>query len=172
MNELRNEEILVGGSFSSEMQLDTRQLVSKGALDAYIASYNTQGELIWASSFGSYANEYLNAFTPNKEGQLYISGNFRGEIKKDTSKIKSNGLVNDLFLAKYTKKGEFIWARNYGGNGTDHANGLYRSPDNYFYLMGSFEKKISFGKKKVKSEGNSDFFISRFYDCPFIGFQT
>jgi len=162
---IQNDEVLVGGSFSSKIEFDNKQLSSKGALDAFIVSYNNKGELNWASSFGSYANEYLNAFTQNKEGQLYLSGNFRGEIKKDTSKIRSNGLINDLFLAKYSKEGEFIWAKNYGGMGTDYANGLFRSPDNYFYLMGSFEKNIKFEKKKIKSPGGSDFFVSRFYDC-------
>jgi hypothetical protein len=162
---LKNNELIVGGSFSGELKFDDKTLVSQGALDAFVCSYSLDGQVNWAKSFGSHANEYLNALAANRQGQIYISGNFRGEIRKDTSKIKSTGLVNDLFLAKYEKDGGFAWAKNYGGEGTDFANQLFQTPDNYLYLSGSFEEEMQLEKKTLKTKAGNHFFIARFFDC-------
>jgi len=77
--------------------------------------FTPEGDNIWQLHFGSNRDDHGNSLTVDSESSVYITGNFGNDITIGENNLTSNGEY-DIFLAKYDKDGNNIWAKNLGGN--------------------------------------------------------
>ncbi len=84
--------------------------------DMFIAKYNTNGELVWASKVGGSFFDVGADVELDGSGNLLVTGRFNGTVDFDpgngVSTISSNATNESVFIAKYTSDGNFIWAKS------------------------------------------------------------
>ena len=88
-----------------------------GNFDAYIAKYDSSGNLLWANDIGGTdADKAYNAVVDDSDN-IYVVGGFMSDHLRfsatDSLALTAAGNEN-FFLAKYDKNGNFLWARNGG----------------------------------------------------------
>lgn len=105
----------------------TLSCIAANGADPFVAKYNSNGVMQWAFNIGSGMGEYGYALEVDASNNIYIGGTFQTTADIDpssstTSLVISNGLEN-MFIAKYTPAGNFIWGGAIGGSSGD---GAYR----------------------------------------------
>ncbi len=160
------DNILLAGSFSDKIQLSKEDtIVSNGLLDVFLIKYDKNCIIIWAESFGGFANDYQSSIAINNFNNIYLTGTYRGEINKKESQINSSNFSTDIFLAKYNYKGDFRFIESIGDTNTDFGKKLIIDTANYIYLSGNFTNSLKIVKEKTNNAIEEDFFLSKLYDC-------
>ncbi len=163
------ENVYITGEFRTQTSFDTVILtnvhVSWG--DIFIAKYNANGGLLWAKREGGWGYDRANSIALDKTGNfIYIVGNF----DSDTLILASDTLINsggsDVFLAKFDKNGNGLWAKNAGGSNNDNALSVAVDTSNNFFITGyDTSPSISFDSVTFENTGvflvkyNSDGFV-------------
>ena len=94
---------------------------SAGNYDPFLARYNSDGNQLWITQFGSTQSDMGTALAPAPDDGVYVGGYTYGVLA-------GTGAGNwDAFLARYDAQGSQIWIRQFGGERTDRVRGL--APD-------------------------------------------
>jgi hypothetical protein len=123
-------DIYITGYFSTTANFNTPsasggiEITSVGSSDIFLAKYNNTGTLQWARRAGGISPDGGSGVAISGN-DVYITGYFRRTADFSTSSITSAGAASpDIFIAKYSFNGTFLWARRAGGAGTDYGNGI------------------------------------------------
>jgi len=140
----QNENSYITGSFDSIVDFDpgpgTYNLSSNGLVDIFIQKIDSSGNLVWVYSFGSSGGDSGNSITIDNQGDIYITGTFRGTIDFNPGIGISNLTVPPtsswgIFILKLDANGNFIWAKSIDdGSG----NSIEVDSFNNVYITGGF----------------------------------
>ncbi len=98
-----------------------------GNEDIYLLKVDPNGTLIWNKTYGGANYDAGHSIIETTSGDLIISG-----------RIASYGAgFNDAFLMKTTDKGNFIWAKAYGGASGELGLALFESSAGGFIVSGA-----------------------------------
>ena len=131
------------------------QTTGGGRIDAYIAKYDTDGDVLWVRQFGGVGEDSALAGTVDSTGNLYVVGQSPGELP---GRLFVGGL-SGAFVRKYTGDGDELWSRQYGTQVSAKANGVAVAAAGNVYVVGQVEGALP-GQRHI---GRSDAFI-RAYD--------
>ncbi|OHD56365.1 MAG: hypothetical protein A2Y33_12215 [Spirochaetes bacterium GWF1_51_8] len=155
--------------------------------EAFIAKYTPDGKFEWMKSVG--VDLEPQGFAVDGEGNFYMTGFFTGILSgKDIGKakvgnitIKSKGVQSDttsedIFIAKWDKDCNVLWAKSAGGPGIDRGYDIAIGSDGIVAITGSVDKDPVFDKQKLKvnPEGTPawDFFIAWYNtDGQYLGIE-
>ena len=124
----------------------------------------------WAKNMGGSNTDVGYSVITDATGNSYITGSFQGTADFDPSSsianLVSNG-ANDFFVAKYDVDGNYLWAHNIGGAGSDYGYSITSDMSENIYITGGFQGTADFDPSLVSttyltSNGNSDIFITKF----------
>ena len=146
-----------GGCFYETMNVEGNTLVSNGQSDIFIARFDTQGNNIWAKSYGGTGLDYTNASTVDAEGNFYIGGYFNNSVNFGQVTINSAG-ASDSYAAKFNSNGNFQWVRNGGGSDMDNVFGMALGNNSDLYFLGFFQGSSSYGSLQIMSSGTTDYY--------------
>lgn len=171
---LDNNALYLTGSFRGTADFDpgtgTSNLTAIGGEDIFVAKYDTAGNYAWARNMGGGAVNKSLCIAVNKQGTggaVYTTGYFLGATDFDpgpgTATLTSAGSV-DAFVCKLDGMGNFIWAKNMGGAGSDLGTYLVANANEDIYITGYFQGTADFdpntGVQNLVSAGGNDCFIS------------
>ncbi len=169
----------IAGSFSFTNILGTNIQIASRVMDAFVASYDSEGELKWAKQYGGGGFEFLQSLSIDPAGNLFVAGTFNSKTTSFGGIVLSNtyqggifaSTTFDIFLAKLDPRGEVLWARSVGGlpgenqvelypeiwvdhSGSAYLSGFSESP---ILRVGSLSLSNSMGYflAKYDSEGNA-----------------
>ncbi len=149
-------------------------LISEQNPGLFFAKYDANGNYVWAKALeytGASANSYGRAIAVDVVGNIYITGNFFGNVDFNpgpgSAIISVNG--THAFLAKYTSGGDYIWAGNIGGSSFSMWGNMGRAiavdANGQVYLTGYFSGTVDFdfgtGTASL-SAGMKDAFIAKY----------
>ena len=142
---------------------------NSGGRDVYFAKYAPDGSFIWAYSFGDTPWDFGRSIAVDESGNVYIAGEFEGTADFDPGvgiyNLTSNGL-SDIFFAKYSSDGSFLWAANFGGTSYDYGGSLVIDGSGDSYITGAFQGTADFdpsgGTHNLISAGNLDIFFAKY----------
>lgn len=137
-----------------------------GSIIAFIfvlfSGFLTFGQsLQWLKTGGALGNDYGNRTRSDKQGNVYISGNFSGSFSIGGTSVVSSGL-EDIYLAKFSSSGSLIWIRTGGGPDNDWSYDLYISENGNIYITGHFLDTAHFGISSIISKGSVDAFVAKY----------
>ena len=92
-------------------------------INAFLAKYDSQGDLLWNQQLGFSGAESTGVAT-DSNGDIYISGSIQGNPG------------NGAFLAKYDSQGTLLWNQQLGTSGSEVSAGLTTDINNNIYLSG------------------------------------
>ncbi|MBL7974480.1 MAG: hypothetical protein JNJ85_06185, partial [Candidatus Kapabacteria bacterium] len=137
---------IMAGWFASTVDFDpsasTLQLTSSGNQDIFFAKYDSNGNVIWAKKVGGTSNEIVNDITLDLSGNIFLTGNFQGTADFNPNPSVTNNLTasaQDIYLAKYTSSGDYVWAFRLGGTASgDDGRSVKTDSSGNVYLCGHF----------------------------------
>jgi len=176
---LPDDSVVVTGTFWNSVTFGRDEstetiLTSKGWSDIFIARYNSDGTLAWAKSAGGTDEDHGTGISVLDNGSMIITGHYEetatfGEKEAAQASVTSFG-SEEIFIARYSPKGNLEWARSAGGSDTDIAKGIAVFPDGSFVITGSFTNVAIFGmddaaETHLATQGDhycSNLFIARY----------
>ena len=147
--------------------------------DGFLLKLDTDGNFVWVKTFASTGIVQVVDMEFDTNEDLLLTGRFRNTVDLDpnagTAPFTSNG-NDDMFMAKLSADGDFIWGNSFGGSGNDFASTIKNLPSG-IYLGGEFIGTVdldpSAGVNTFVSLGFSDAFLSKFdtdgnYDYSYV----
>ena len=118
----------------------------------------------WVKTMGGKDIVVGNSMVTDQAGNIYIAGEFR-----DSMNLNPNGnsvihvahpptsqysKYNDLFVAKYTSTGQYIWSKSFGGVYSDAVHSMALDSSGNIYIVGEFMDVVDF------DPGPSSYFLT------------
>lgn len=142
--------VYVVGQTTSQLGADPKA----GGQDAFIARYDTAGNLQWVRQFGTSGTDRATAVTTDADGNAYVAGTTYGGLD-----FYTNAGGFDFFIAKYDAAGNRLWLRQNGTQMDDFATGIAIGADDTLYFTGYTGGRFTTGG----NPGNYDI-IAGLYD--------
>ena len=154
-----SNNIYITGFFVDSISFEGTKLYALGGVgDIFLAKFNTNGMLVWATSAGGNSYDWGSEIDIDALGNVYIAGVFSNTAFFDTHMI-SGDPTGDLFLAKYNQNGSVVWVNAIaGGPSTIYDLKVFQQD---IYLTGSYDVSITFDTT-ILSMGASDAFIAKY----------
>ena len=115
----------------------------------------------WPKRFGGAGVDYGHAVAADSRGNLVVAGYFQGTADFGGGPLTSAGGF-DIFVAKYSPTGSYLWAKRYGGTGDDFGYGVAVDPSDNIVVTGFFRNTVNFGGGGLTSAGLNDIFIAKY----------
>ena len=156
--------ILVTGTFSSTATFSGQSIGSKGMDDMFLAKYNSNGDLTWIKTAGGAGPETGAGVAVDKNNNIFITGSFNYTLDFGTQQLVNNGNSYDIFLAKYNKDGNLLWAKKAGGTGADMSYGITIDNQGNVIIVGVLQGTGSFDTITLSSKVSYNHFFVAKYD--------
>ncbi len=166
--------IIVAGEFKGTVTFGTVQKTALGALDVFIAKYDSRGNQLWVKTFGGGYADYVTAVALDGGNNILLTGYFidRANFGGANMTSFSGNKGSDIFVAKYSPDGAHIWSKQLGGAYQNNSSsGIVTDSDNNVIVSGDFYTSADLGGGiDVTSpvhlvqtiSGGRDSFISKF----------
>ena len=113
--------VYLNGSMIQELSRENYDTKGK---DGFILKVNSEGKYEWAVRIGGNLDDKITDISESENGDLYIIGDYESEkmnfydynVKKSIKGFVKNIGEQNMFVAKYTSKGEFLWCKEISGN--------------------------------------------------------
>jgi len=172
--------IAITGFFRDTMDFDVKAGVSNvvsytpqgSGDDIFLAVYDSNMDLDWVHHFGYNASGSWSmsgrTVQYDADGDLLLGGTVEGNVDLDPGagsyNISAGGAMN-MFIAKYTSTGDFVYAWEDGGNGFETVYELAIDPYGAIVSCGQFENTQNFevgsGTLNISSNGARDGYLMR-----------
>lgn len=152
--------VFVAGYFSNTVTFGGTSLISAGASDIYLAKFGPTGTPLWAKRFGnvSYNYEY-SRIAVDGANNVIIVGGLDGAIDFGGGALTSAG-GDDVFVAKFSGTGAFVWAKRFGDAGTQSARSVATDATGNVVVTGEFGSSVNFGGLTLTCAGSGqDIFL-------------
>ena len=168
--------IITTGYFRATADFDPSatvlNLTASVADDAFISKLDGSGNLIWVKQFGGTSTERGYSVKTDNINNIYTTGYFAGTTDFDPNAgvydLTSNGGV-DTFISKLDSTGNFVWAKSFGGTGTDRPYAIHVDLAKNVYTTGQFQNTVDFdtdaGIYNITSFGTFDIFVHKMNQC-------
>jgi len=124
--------VYITGSVYGDLDGQTNNGVSN---DVYITKYNNSGAKQWTRLFGSPYGDMAGGIAASSDGHVYVTGSIN----------EASGNRWDVFIAKYTVAGSFIWQRTYGENNqSDEGNDIVVDAMGNIYITGETRRTADY----------------------------
>jgi len=164
--------IYTTGYFEGTVDFDpgtgTSNLTSNGSRDIFISKLDASGNFVWAKNMGGTGWDDPFALELDGSGNPHVTGRFEGTADFNpaaaTANLTSNG-ARDIFVTKLDAAGNYVWAKSFGGTGTDEAYAMNIDAAGYVYTTGRFEATMDAdpgaGVTTLTTNGGRDVFVSK-----------
>jgi len=128
-------------------------------------SYKTFWER--ANESGGYRGNNLQDIAFDDQGNAYLTGYFINEARFDNQVLKSDNpeTVRNVFIAKYDKNGNVVWAKKATGDKSATGFSIILENNNDVYVAGSYSGSLNFDEGQARLQCNdqvNDVFISKY----------
>jgi len=159
-----SDEILVTGPFAQNgttLTLPDGAVLTKagGDADVFVAKFSAAGAFQWGFGLNGDAHEEGRGISADAAGNVLVCGEFDGNLTLGSNAHQTAGL-SDIFVAKYSPSGGFVWSRRFGGTGADAARGIDPAADGGVIVSGEFTGTIAFDNFTLTAAGTTkDLFL-------------
>ncbi len=157
------------GTFDFDPGPGVSLLSTTGASDIYFSSYTSSGNLLWVKQIGSPGFDQVQDLKLDVTKKVLIAGLCSPFTDFDpaigVAYRDSMGFL-DIFTAKYSNQGNFVFAKTYGSSGIDEAYGITSDADENIYVTGVIADTTDFnpdlGTNIIATAGMDDAFVTSF----------
>jgi Tol biopolymer transport system component/pimeloyl-ACP methyl ester carboxylesterase len=95
--------------------------------NARLTRTDARGAVIWEKEYGGEDDAYFTSIIEAGEDEYVLLGEIAGSYLRDET---------DVYLVKVDGEGNEIWSRTFGGRGMDHGEGVRKTLDGGYILIG------------------------------------
>jgi hypothetical protein len=134
-------------------------------MDIFVAGYASNGTYSWARVIGADSDEAGKGIATDASGNVLVTG-YQGSYLVDYGGgPQSNRGGNDIFIAKYSSAGSWVWSKTIGGTGYEQGNAIAADATGNVFVtgyIGSGSGGPDFGGGALFSAGLSDVFLVKY----------
>lgn len=156
----------VCGWFAGTATFGTTSLTSDNASqDIFVGKLDAAGNWLWAQRAGGSTNDYGRGIAIDPEGNIYLTGSFTGTASFGPHALANSGYP-DIFVAKLTTLGNWLWASGAGGTAEDEAWAIAVDNGGNSFITGSIRAVANFGPIQIETNNFSfDLFAAKLDDA-------
>lgn len=147
---LTDNGYLLGGSSNSNTS-ENKKAGSVNGTDFWVLKIDMKGDILWDNTYDVGKWDMLVSLVKSKENEYLLGGYASTETLGKKSDTKG---INDFVAIKINQRGELLWNKTIGGNGTDQLKGLTQTRDGGYILAGNSDSKKSADKDRASIGGN------------------
>ncbi|MBC7849890.1 MAG: SBBP repeat-containing protein [Chitinophagaceae bacterium] len=167
-----NGNVYTTGYFQGSCDFDPGaavvQLSSGISGDCFVSKLNSNGDFVWVRQIPGGFNQGRQIIMDGA-GDIIIGGFFQGTKDFDPTggvfNLVSTG-SSDAFVWKLSSGGNLIWAKSFGGIGSDETEGLGVDPSGNVIVTGAFDFPTDFDPGPAVSQltpfGSDDIYVLKF----------
>ena len=152
--------ILVSGYFQDIATFGTHTLTATGISDVFVAKLDPSGNWLWVVQAGGTDWDFGYDIALDGAGNAYVTGDFYETATFGSQTLTSSGSI-DIFVAKLDPNGNWLWAVQAGGTGSDRVYSIAVDGMGYACVIGSYYSTISFGNHTLTASEYENIFASR-----------
>ena len=166
MTTLNGDSFVISGLFGTqdvkpaifgEGEPNETTLYTVGSDDIFVASYNPDGTLQWATRAGGILRDGGQGITALSDNTVVVCGSYGnggdpgeapatfGEGEPNETTLAHAGW-DDIFVARYDTGGSLIWAKRAAGESQEIASGIATLSGDMFAITGEFWETCTFGE--------------------------
>ena len=153
-----NGNVYITGFFASPaITFGSFVLTNSGVNDAYLAKYDSTGNVLWAVKIGNSGDDKSYGICTDKNNNVIIVGNFTsGSLTIGNVTLSNPG----YFVAKFDPSGNVLFARGDGGSifHSNYGNCIAADTNSNIVIVGTFTGTVHFGGSTLVNIGNPDIF--------------
>ncbi len=148
--------LYLAGIFNGRADFDpgpgVYELAPTKGVESFFMKLNNDGEFQWVKKIESIDvsmiyNKMINRIRVDNHNNIYIAGEYEGTTDFDTGAgvyalTPNHGA--DMFVAKYDPSGNFIWAKSFGGEGSEFNEDVAVDSNGDVYVVGHFSRTVDF----------------------------
>ncbi len=162
------------GSTNAIATAGAHQTTMGGGSDAFIAKFNTNGIIQWATYYGGSGDDYGDGIATDINGNVIITGETRSSnaiatVGAHQTVFGSSISSSDAFIAKFDSSGVRQWATYYGGSNNDKGSGIATDASGNIIITGTTSSTnaiVTVGAHQTTLGGvpgfNGDAFVVKF----------
>jgi len=166
--------IYITGGFSDQVTFGSTTLTASGALYAFAAKLNSQGNALWAHDFGvggPRGTEHSGtALDLDQDANVYVTGYFAETVDFNPSATVTNNIVSgggtDGFVLKLNTNGDYVWASSMPGPGTGRPLSIRTDGLGNVYVAGWFSDSMDVNpsgtRAMLQAGGVWDGFVAKY----------
>ncbi|MFL3664650.1 MAG: SBBP repeat-containing protein [Flavobacteriales bacterium] len=143
-----NGDMYIAGEFGGSVDFDPNAgtyTLSNGG--HFALKLDANGNFIWAKEVQ--ANWYVTSIKTDDDSNVYLCGSFDGIVDFDpginTYNLTATISGNDIYLLKLNTQGDFIWAKNFGSDGSENESlDMEIDLNGDVYITGFFNDTLDF----------------------------
>jgi hypothetical protein len=178
--------VVVAGYFNGAADFDpgsgTASRGSSGITSTFVARYSSSGTYLWA--FAIATGGFPSAVAIDGSGNIALTGAFRGSCDfnpgSGTATLASAKLrgvyTDDIFVARYTSSGSYLWAFRLGETDADWGCGVAVDGSGNIYVTGRFFGTVDFNPgsatNNLTSAGGMDMFVAKYSSAGAYGWAS
>lgn len=140
--EAKNDYVAIAGNFDvgGSAIFGSHAFQSNGQLDAFASKLDANGNFLWTRSFGGTGNEHGWGLAVDSADNVYVGGNYYDSVDFDqgpgTYMLTSPGTNSDAFVVGLKGDGQFHWATQLTGPGSNYLRDITWNPFDNSILVG------------------------------------
>ncbi|KYG02880.1 hypothetical protein BE21_54050 [Sorangium cellulosum] len=119
-----------------------------------------EGEAVLSMRLGDDKRQAVNAVAADADGNLWITGSFRGAIDLGVARLQGAGYA-DAFVARLDPAGEVRWARRFGDAEWQASTDIALDRAGNAFIIGAFRGVIDFGRGPLSNPAGDDIFVAK-----------
>jgi hypothetical protein len=135
-----------------------------GGPDTFIVKLSgVDGSGIWAKNVACGGPDLGSSVAIDDQDGIFVAGQFFGTANFGGGALTTAGM-NDVYLAKYSSSGGFVWAKRFGAANDDLGASVAVDGGGNVAITGVFYGSVSFGGGTLTNPSNvtSDVFVAKF----------
>ncbi|MBP6696611.1 MAG: SBBP repeat-containing protein [Flavobacteriales bacterium] len=166
-----NSNVYITGGFEGTVDFDpgtgTLNHVSGGEWDIFLAKYDPNGDLRWSKGIGGSQADNGESIAIDAANDVYLTGYFRSTVNFNpggVAKPMSSAGLDDAFLVKYDRNGNYVYRARLGGVNADYGTAVSVDAAMNAYITGSFHYNVvpGSGLPNLVSAGQYDVFFAKY----------
>jgi hypothetical protein len=118
------------------------------------------GDVKWGRRYGDAESQGGDDIAVDSAGNIIVVGTYDGQIDFG-NQLQTSAGGKDIFVAKLSPDGEFLWSRSVGDGGNQFATGVAVDSTDSVIVLGHFEGNADFGGGPVASDGLHDIVVAK-----------
>jgi DNA-binding response OmpR family regulator len=160
-----DRNVIVVGTFTGSANFGGGSLVAPQTPVFVVAKYSSTGGYLWAKQFGGAAlgGEQATGVAVESNGNIAVIGNASGQVDFGDGRISySSGANGNVFLAKYSSSGAYLWARRFNDSYISTGNAVATDTQGNVIGTGSFGGTMDLGTGPITKIGMTDAFLVKY----------
>jgi fibronectin type 3 domain-containing protein len=134
-------------------------------MDIFVSQYSASGAYLWSRVIGSDSDEGGKGVASDPSGNVLVTG-YQGSYTVDYGGgPQYNRGGNEIFVAKYSSAGSWVWSKTVGGTGYDQGNAIASDGSGNVFVtgyIGPAAAGVDFGGGAISSAGLYDVFLVKY----------